>query len=218
MSNSLQPHGLQHTRLPCPSLSPRVCSNSCPLSWWCHPTISSSVITFSSHLQSFPASGSFPMSQLFTSRGQSIGASVSVLLVNIQDWFPLGLTGLIPFQSKWLSRVFSNTTVQKHQFFSAQPSLWSSSHIHRWLLEKPQLWLDGALLAVSLLFNTLSRKVIVFLSRSKHLLISWLQSPSPVILKPKKIKVYHSVRCFTIYLPWSDGARCHDLRFFNVEF
>ena len=126
MSNSLQPHGLQHTRLPCPSPSPRACSNLGPLSQWCHPTISSSITPFSSCLQSFPASGSFPMSQLFTSGGQSIGASAStsVLPMNIQDWFPLGLSGLISLLSKGLSRIFSNTTVQKHQFSSAQLSLW----------------------------------------------------------------------------------------------
>ena len=134
MSASLWPHGLQHTRPPCPSPTPRACSNSGPLSWWCHPTISSSVSPFSSCLQSFPASGSFPMIQLFVSGSQSIEASASVLPMNIQDWFPLGFTGWI---SKGLSRVFYNTTVQKHQFFSAQPSLWSSSHIHIWLLEKP---------------------------------------------------------------------------------
>ena len=134
MSASLWTHGLQHTRPPCPSPTPRACSNSGPLSWWCHPTISSSVSPFSSCLQSFPASGSFPMIQLFVSGSQSIEASASVLPMNIQDWFPLGFTGWI---SKGLSRVFYNTTVQKHQFFSAQPSLWSSSHIHIWLLEKP---------------------------------------------------------------------------------
>ena len=123
VSDSLWPHGLQCARLPCPSLAPGACSNSCPLSQWCHPTILSSVIPFSSCLQSFPASGSFPMSQFFTSGGQSIGASASVLSMNIQDWFLLGLTGLISLQSKGLSRVFSNTTVQKHQFFCAQFSL-----------------------------------------------------------------------------------------------
>ena len=135
---TLQPHGLQHTRPPSPSPRPRVYSNSCPLSQWCHPTISSSVVPFSLCLQSFPASGSFPISQFFASGGQSIGvsASASVLPMNIQDWFPLGWIGLISFQSKGLSRVFSNTTVQKHQFFSAQLSLWSHSHIHTWLLEK----------------------------------------------------------------------------------
>ena len=124
ISNSLQPHGLQHTRLPCPSPFPGACSTSCPLSRRYHPTISSSIVPFSSCLLSFPASRSFPVSPLFTSGGQSIGASASasVLQVNIQGWFPLGLTGLISLQSKGLSRV-SNTTVRKHQFFGAQPSL-----------------------------------------------------------------------------------------------
>ena len=137
MSNSLQPYGLQHARLLYPSLTPKACSNSSPLGQWCHPTISSSVIPFSSCLQSCPASGSFPMSQFFASGGQSIGASASVLPMNIQDWFPLGWTGLISLQSKGFSRAFSNTTVQKHHFFSAQLSLWSNSHIRTWLLEKP---------------------------------------------------------------------------------
>ena len=125
VSDSLWPHGLQHSRLPCPLPTPRAYSNSCPSSWWCHPTISSSVIPFSFCLQSFQASGSFPVSQFFPSGGQSIGTSTSasVLPMNIQDWFPLGLTGLIFLQSKELSRVFSNTTVQKHQFFSTQLSL-----------------------------------------------------------------------------------------------
>ena len=122
VSNSLWPHGLQHTRLLCPPLSPGIYSNSYPLSWWCHPVISSSVIPFSSDLQSFPASGSFPRSQFFASGGQKIEALalVSVLPMNIQDWLPLGLTGLITLQSKGLSRVFSNITVQKHQFFCTQ--------------------------------------------------------------------------------------------------
>ena len=110
---------------------------------WCRLTISSSVTAFSSCPQSFPASGSFPMSRLFPSGGQSIGVSASVLQMNIQGWLALGLTGLISVQSKGLSRVFSNTTVQKHQFFGTQPSLWSNSHIHTWLLKKPQLWLHG---------------------------------------------------------------------------
>ena len=132
-------HGLEHARLPCPSPNPEAYSNSCPLSQWCHPTISSSVIPFSSCLQSFPASGSFPVSQFFTSGGQTIGvsASASVLQMNMQDWFPLGLTSLVSLQSKGLSRVFSNTTVQKHQFFRAQLSSQSNSHIHTRLLEKP---------------------------------------------------------------------------------
>ena len=125
VSNSLRPRGLQHTRPPCPSPTPRIYPNSCPLSRWCHPTVSSSVVPFSSCLQPFPISGSFQMSQLLTSGGQSIGvsASTSVLPVNTQDWSPLGWTGWISLQFKGLSRVFSNTTVQKHQFFGAQLSL-----------------------------------------------------------------------------------------------
>ena len=125
VSNTLRPHGLQHARPPCPSPPPGAWSNSCPSHWWCHPTISSPVIPFSSHLQAFPASGSFPMSQLFASGGQRIRVSspVLVLPMNIQDWFPLGWTGWISLHSKGLSRVFSNTTVQKHQFFGAQLSL-----------------------------------------------------------------------------------------------
>ena len=140
MSDSLGHHKPQHTRLPCTSPTPGACSNSCPSSWWCHPAISSSDVPFSSCLQSFPASGSFPMSQLFASGGESIGAlaSPSVLPMNeYSGWFSLGLAGLISLQSKGLSRVFSSTTAQKHQFFSSQLSLWSNSHIHSWLLEKP---------------------------------------------------------------------------------
>ena len=130
MADSLQTHGLQHARLPCPSPSLRACSNLCPLGRWCCLTISSSVALFSLCLQPFPASGSFPVSWLFASGGQNVGrsASASVLPMNIQGWFPLGLTGLISLQSKGLSRVFSSTTVQMHQFFSAQPSLWYNSH------------------------------------------------------------------------------------------
>ena len=139
MSDSLRSYGLQHARLPGPSPTPGAYSNSYPFGRWCQPTISSSVIRFFSCLQSFPASGSFLMSWFFTSGGWSTGVWVSaaVLPMNIQDWFSLGLTGLISLQSKGLSRVFSNTTLQKHQFFSTQPSLWSNSHIHTWLLEKP---------------------------------------------------------------------------------
>ena len=125
MSDSLGPHGLSHARLPCPSPTPGACSNSCPSSQWCHPTISTSIIPFSSCLQSFPASGAFPMSQISLSSGQSIGASAlaSVLPMNIQGWFSLGLTGWISLQSKGFSRVFSSTIVHKHQFFGAQPFL-----------------------------------------------------------------------------------------------
>ena len=132
---TLQPHGLQNARLLCPPLSHGVCSNSCPLSRWCYLTISSSAVASSFCLQSFPAAGFF---RLFASGGQSIGAwaSASVLPVNIQGWFPLGLTGWISLQPRGLSRDFSNTTDQKHQFFDAKPSLWSKSH-HTWLLEKP---------------------------------------------------------------------------------
>ena len=136
---TLQPHELQHARPPCPSPTTRAHPNPSPSCWWCHPAISSSVVPFSSCPQSFPASGSFQMSQLFASGGQSIGvsASTSVPPVNTQDWSPLGWTGSISLQSKGLSRVFSNTTVQKHQFFSTQLSLSSNSHIHTWPLEKP---------------------------------------------------------------------------------
>ena len=137
--SSLQCHGLQYTRTPCPSPTAGAYSNSCAWNRWRYPTISSSVIPFSSCPQSFPASGSFPVSQFFASGGQSIGASASasVLPVNVQDWFPLGWAGWISLQSKGLPRVFSNTTVQKHQFFSTQLSSQSNSHIHTWLLEKP---------------------------------------------------------------------------------
>ena len=139
MSDSSWFHGLQHARPPCPSLTPRACSNSCSLSRWGHPTISSFVFPILLSLQFFPSSGSIQMSQFFTSGGQSTGvsASVSVLPMNIQDWFTLGWTGWISLQSKGLSRVFFNTTVQKHQFFSAQLPLLSNSHIHSWSLEKP---------------------------------------------------------------------------------
>ena len=178
------------TRLPSPSPTPRVYSNSCPLSRWCHPTISSSVVPFSSHLQSFPASGSFQTSQFFTSGGQSIGvsASASVLPMNIQDWFPLALTGLISMQSKGLSRV-----LQHHS--SKESILWHSAFF---MVQLSHSYVTGKNIALtrwtfvskvmSLHFNMLSRLVIAFLPRSKCLLISCLQSPSAVILKPKKIK------------------------------
>ena len=169
---TLQLHGLQHTRFPCPLLSPAICSNSCPLSWWCHPTISSSVVPFSSGPQSFPASGSFPMSQLFASGGQSIGASAlaSVLPMNIQTWFPLGLTDLISLQSKGLWQVFSSTTTLEYQFFSAQFSLWSNSHICTWLLEKHSFdYTDLCQQSDDCFFNMLSRFVLTFLPRSKCL-------------------------------------------------
>jgi len=137
VSEPLRPHGLQHPSLPCPSLSPRVCSDLRPLTHWCLPAISSSVTPFFFCLQSFPASESFPMSHFFESGGQSVGALASVLPMNIQGWFPLGLTGLISFLFKGLSRVFCRTTVRKRQFFSTQSSLWSNSHIRTWLQERP---------------------------------------------------------------------------------
>ena len=159
MSDSLWLHGLQHARLPCPSSTPRAWSNSCPLSQWSNHLIFCRPL--SPCFQFFPLSGSFLMSQLCTAGGQSIGtsASTSVLPMNIQGWFPLGLPGLIFLQAKGLSRVFSNTTVQKHQFFGVS---WSNSHIHTWLLEKkkkPYLWLYKPLSAMPLLFNMLSKFV-----------------------------------------------------------
>ena len=166
MSNSLWLHGLQHARPPCPSPTPRVYSNSCPLSQWCHPTISSSVVLFSSCLQSFPASGSFQMSQLFTSGGQRTGvsASASVLPMNTQDWFPLGWTGWISLQSKGLSRVFSNTTVQKHLQHSAFCIVQLS---HPFVITGKTIALTRRTFAgkvTSLLFNMMSRLVITFLT------------------------------------------------------
>ena len=141
VSDSLWPHESQNARAPCPSPTPGVHSDSCLSSWWCHPTIPSSVVPFSSRRQSFPASGSFPMSRLFAWGGQSIGvsASVSVLPMNTQDWSPLEWTGWISLQSKGLSSVFSNNTFQKHQFFGTQLSSQSNSHIHTWPLEKPEI-------------------------------------------------------------------------------
>ena len=179
---------------------------------FCHP--------FSSCLESFPASGSFQMSWLFPSGGQSIGvsASASVLPMNIQDWFPLGWTGLISLQSKGFSRIFSNTTVQKASillhlaFFTVQLS-------HAYMTTGKTIALTRQIFSgkvMSLLFNTLSRFVTTFLPRRKCLLISWLQSLSTVILEPKKI--CYCFHCFPIYLPWSDGTRCHDLHFLNAEF
>ena len=147
MSKFLAPPELQHTRFSCRSGSLGVCSNSSPLSQHCHPIISSSVALFSSCLQSFPVSGSFPVIQLFTSHGPPTiwaSASASVLIINIQCWFPLGLTGLISLLSKGLSRVFFSATIQKHQFLGPQPSLWSNSHIHM-TIRKPYLWLYGQL-------------------------------------------------------------------------
>ena len=185
----LWPHWLQHNRFSCQSPTPRVCSNSYPSIWGCHPTISSSVIPLSTCLQSFPKSGSFPRSQFFTSGGQSIGASESVLPMNIQDWFPLGFTGWISLQSKRLSRVFSNTIIQNINSlvlnFLYGPTLTS---IHDYWQNHSLTRQTFVAKVMFLLFNMLSRFVIAFLPRRKHLLMSWLQSPSAVILEPKKIK------------------------------
>ena len=220
MSSSLQPHGLQQARLPYPSPTPGACSNSCASSRWCYPTVSSSVIPFSG-LPSFPASGSFPMSQFFASGGQSIraSASASVLPMNIQDWFPLGLTGLISLESKGLSRVFSPTPQFKCSNFSALNFLYSPLS-HPYMTPGKTIALTRWTCVgrvMSLLFNMLSRFVMAFLPRSKSLLISWLESPSAVILESNKNKVYHCFHCFPIYLSWSHGTRCHGLSFMNVE-
>ena len=160
VSDSLPPHGLQHARLPCPSPTPGAYSNSCPLSRWCHPTISSSVVPFSSCPQSFPASGSFQMSQFFASSGQTIGVSGSTLVLpmNIQDWFLLGLTGWISLQSKRLSRVFSKTTVQKHQFFELHSSLLSGVEFNcntekkMWLIHLTLKFLSFPLNVICIIF------------------------------------------------------------------
>ena len=214
MSDSLRPHELQHARPPCPSPTPGVHPNSCPLSRWCHPTISSSVVPFSSCLQYFPTSGSFLRSQFFTSGGQSIGISVlaSVIPMNIQDWFPLGLTDLIFLQSKGLSR--KSISSSSLTFFVVQLS-------HPYTTTRKTIALTRWTFVgkvMSLFFNMLSRFVIAFLPRGKRFLISWLQSPSAVILEPPQNKVSHCFHCYPIYLPWSGGTGCHDLSFLNVEF
>ena len=215
----LWPHGLQHTRLLCPSLSPGVCSNSCPLNQWCYLIISSSATPFSFSIQSFPASGSLPMSQLFTSSGQTIGASASapVLRLNIQGGFPLGLIGWISLQSNELSRVLSSTTVWKLQFFSTQPFLWSNSHIHIWLLKKTialTIWTFVGKV-MSLLFNVLFRFDITFLPKSKHLKfhsfshhLQWFWSPRKENLS---LLLHFPVLFSTKWwdqMPWSSFSEC----------
>ena len=218
MSDSLQPPGLQHARTSCPSPTPGVYSNSCPPSRWCHPAISLSVVPFSSRLQSFPASESFQISQFFASGGQSTAdsASASALTMNIQDWFPLGWTGWISLLSKGLSE--SSLTLQFKSInslvlkFLYSPTLTSymttgkTIALTRWNLV-------GKVMAM--LFNKLSRLVIALLPRSKHLLISWLQLPSTMVLEPPP-KKSHCFHCFPIYLPWRDGS--HDLHFLNADF
>ena len=189
MSDSLWPHGLQHARFPCPSPTPRACTNLCPWSWWCHPIISLSIVLFSSSLQSFPASGSLPVSQFFTSGGQSIwaSASASVLPINIQDWFPLGWTGLISLCPR-----DSQESSPTPQFKSINPLVLNFLYgrlLHPYMTTGKTMtrWTFVGKV-MSLLFNVLSRFVIAFLLKNKRLLISRLRSPSTVILEPKKIK------------------------------
>ena len=206
VSDFLGPHGLQHARLPCPSPTPGVFSNWCPLSQWCHPTILFSVVPFSSRLQSFPASGSFQMSQLFTSGGQSIGVSASagVLPTNILDWFPLGWTGLISLKSKGALK----SLLQHH---SSKASILQCSAFFIVQLSHPYMTAGKTIAltrwtfvgkVMSLLIDMLSRLVIAFLPRSKHLLILWLQSPSAVILEPPKIKSEKAMATHSSTLAW----------------
>ena len=204
MSDSLRLYGLQYARLSCPSPTPGAYSNSCPLSWWCHPTISSSVIPFSSRLQSFPASESFPMSQFFVSGGKSIGvsASASVLPMNIQDWCPLGWTGFISLQPKGLSRVFSNTTVQKHQFFGAQLSFGegNGSPLQCYCLENPR---DGGAWWAAVYGVIQSRTWL-----------KWLSSSSSFLYGPTLRSIHdywknHSFDCILVTFKW------HKFFFFN---
>ena len=220
MSDSLRPHESHHARRPCPSPTPRVHSDSCPSSRWCHPAISSSVIPFSSCPQSLPVSGSFPMSQLFAWGGQSTGVSAltSFPPKKSQGWSPSEWTGWISLQSKGFSTVFS--TPQFKSINSSALSLLQVQLSHPYMATGKTMALTrwtSVGKVMSLLLNMLSRLVITFLPRSKHLLISWMQSPSAVILKPKKI-VWHCFHCFPIYFPWSDGTGCHDLSFLNAKF
>ena len=218
---TLQPHGLQQARLPYPSPTPGACSNPFPLNRWRHPTISPSVIPFSSRFQSFPASGSFPMSQFFTLGSQSTGvsASASVLPMNIQDWNSLRID--------WLDLLAVQGTLKSLlQHHSSNASILQLSAFFMVQLSYPSMTIGTITLirrmdlcgkVMSLLFNMLSRLVTAILPRSKVLLISWQQSPSAVILEPPKI-VCHCFHCFPIYLHWNDVTGCHDLHFLNAEF
>ena len=226
MSDSLQPHGLQHTRSPCPSPTPGVYLNSCPLSWWCHSTITSSVVPFSSYLQSFPIR--VFSNQLFKSAlpirwpkywSFSFSISPSNEYSGPISW--MNQDGLV---GSPCSPTDSQESFQHH---SSKASILRCSAFFIVQLSHPYMT-TGKTIAltrqtfvgrvISLHFNMLSRVVITFLPRSKHLLISWLQSPSAVILEPPQNKVWHCFHCFPICFPWSDGNRCHDLRFLNVEF
>ena len=219
MFDSLPPHEPQCARYPCPSPNPRVYPNPCPLSQWCHPTISSSVVPTSSCPQSFPASESFPLSQLFASDGQSIGVSAST------SAFQWTSRTEISFRMDWLDLLTVQGTLKSLlQHHSSKASILHSTFFvvqlsHPYMTTGKTIALTRWTFVgrvMSLLFNMLSRLVITFLPRSMDLLISWLQSPYAVILEPRKIKST-SFHCFSIYLPWSDGTGCHDLSFLNVE-
>ena len=211
--------GLQHTRLPCPTLSPGVCSNSCPLSQWCHWSISPCAPTPT--LPSvFPSIRVFFSESAFASGGQSIGASATVLPMNIQNWFPLGLTGLISLQSKGLSRVFSSTTIWKASIL--HPSAFFMAHIsHPYMTTGKTIALTIWFFVskvISLLFNMLSRFVIVFLPRSTHFLNFVAIVPIHNDFGAQENKICYCFHFFLFCLPWSDGTGCHDLSFPNVEF
>ena len=223
MSDSLRPHEMQHARPPCPSSTPGVYQNSYPLSWWCHPIISSFVIHFSSCPQSFWASGSFQMSQFFTSGVQSIAvsASTSVLPMNIQDWGN-------HFRMDWMDPLAVQGTLKSllQHHTSKASILWCSAFFivqlsHPYMTTGKTTPLTRWTIVgkiMSLLFNMLSRLVIIFLPRSKRLLISWLQFTICSDFGAQQNKGCHCFHCFSIYLPWSDGTRCHDLSFQNVGF
>ena len=222
VSDSLRPHEPQHARPPCPSRTPGIHPNPHPSSRWCHTTISSSVVPFSSCPQSFPAPGSFPWvssSHIRWPKYRSFSFNISPSSEH-QDW-SLGWTGWISLQSKGLSRVFSNTTVQKHQFFGTQLSSQSNSHIHTWPLGKTTALTRWTFVGkvMSLLLNMLSRLVITFLPRSKRLLISWLQSPCAVILEPKKIKsdIYLPMKWWD-QIPWSSFSEWKWIFIFTLPF
>ena len=218
VSNSLWPQESQHARPPCPSPTPGVHSDSSPSSQWCHPAISSSVIPFSSCSQSLPASGSFPMSQLFAWGGQSTGVSASA------SFLPKKSQGWSPFRMDWLD--LQGTLKSLLQHHSAKPSILQRSAFftvqlsHLCMTTGKTIALIRRIFVGKVMFvllNRLSRLVITFLPRSKRLSISWLQSPSEVIFQPPQNKVWHCFHCFPIYFPWSDGTGCHDLSFLNLE-
>ena len=222
MSDSLWPHGLQHSRPPCLSKAPGSCSNSCPLSWWCYPTTLYSVVPFSSCLQSFPASGSFPTSQFFCITWPQYG-SFSFSISPSNEYL-----GLISCRIDWLDLLAVQGTLKSLlQHHSSKASILQCSAF--FIVQLSHVYMTtGKTIALTrwafvgkvmyLLFNMLTWVIITFLPRSKCLLISWLQLPCAVTLEPKKTKSVNYFHCFPIYLPWSDGTRCHNLLFRNVEF